>query len=54
MRRFILNFEQARRFERVHEEIYSSFGYELLPIAPGSVLDRAAAIKRYVFPFLTA
>ena len=46
-----INLEEARRFERVHEEIYSSFGFELVPIAPGSVLDRAAAIKRCVFPF---
>jgi predicted ATPase len=49
-----IDFEQARRFERVHQETYSSFGFELVPIAPGSVLNRAAAIKRYVFPFPTA
>jgi predicted ATPase len=46
-----INFEEARRFEQVHEEIYSTFGFELVPIAAGSVLDRAAAIKRCVFPF---
>ena len=46
-----INFEEARRFERVHEEIYSTFGFEFVPIAAASVLDRAAAIKRCVFPF---
>jgi predicted ATPase len=46
-----INFEEARRFEQVHQEIYGTFGFELVPIAPGSVLDRAAAIKRCVFPF---
>jgi predicted ATPase len=46
-----INFEDALRFERVHQEIYSTLGFELVPIAAGSVLERAAAIKRYVFPF---
>jgi predicted ATPase len=45
-----INFEASLRFERVHEEIYNSFGFELVPIASSSVLDRAAAIKRCVFP----
>jgi predicted ATPase len=45
-----INFDEAQRFERVHQEIYSTFGFELVPIAAGSVLDRAAAIKRCVFP----
>ncbi len=46
-----INLEEARRFERVHEEIYSTFGFELVPIASGSVLNRAAVIKQHVFPF---
>src|SRR6516165_137876 len=46
-----INFEASLRFERVHEEIYSSFGFELVRIASGSVLDRAAAIKRCVVTF---
>jgi predicted ATPase len=41
-----ISFEDTLRFERVHEETYRSFGFELVPIAPGSVLDRADAIKR--------
>jgi predicted ATPase len=46
-----INFAEAGRFEQVHEEIYSTFGFELVPITPGSVLNRAAAIKQCVFPF---
>ena len=46
-----INFEASLRFERVHEEIYSSVGFELVRIASGSVLDRAAAIKRCVVTF---
>jgi predicted ATPase len=46
-----ISFEASLRFERVHEEIYSSCGFEFIPIAADSVLDRAAAIKRCVFPF---
>ena len=46
-----INFEEALRFERVHQEIYRTLGFELVPIAAGSVLERAAAIKRCVFPF---
>jgi predicted ATPase len=41
-----INFEDALRFERIHHEIYTNFGFELVPIAPGKVLDRAEAIKR--------
>ena len=46
-----INLEGALRFERVHQEIYSNFGFELVSIAPGSVLDRADAIKRSIFAF---
>jgi predicted ATPase len=41
-----ISFEESLRFERVHEEIYRNFGVELVSIAPGSLLDRADAIKR--------
>src|SRR5277367_6118807 len=45
-----INLKEAQRFERVHQEIYRTFGFELVPIAAGRVLDRVAAIKRCVFP----
>jgi predicted ATPase len=41
-----ISFAETLRFERVHEATYRSFGFELLPIAPGSLLDRTNAIKR--------
>jgi predicted ATPase len=43
-----ISFEDALRFERVHEETYSKFGFEIVSIAPGSLLDRVDAIKRFV------
>jgi predicted ATPase len=41
-----ISFEESLRFERLHEEIYRNSGFELVPIAPGSLLDRVDAIKR--------
>jgi hypothetical protein len=41
-----ISFEESLRFERVHEETYRSFGFELVPIATASLLDRVDAIKR--------
>ena len=40
------SFEESLRFERVHEEIYRNFGFEFVPIIPGSVSDRVDAITR--------
>jgi predicted ATPase len=41
-----ISFDEAMRFERVHEETYRNFGFELVPIPPGSLMDRVDAIKR--------
>ena len=41
-----ISFEDARRFEQVHEKTYRDHGFEIVPIGPGSLLDRAAAIRR--------
>ena len=41
-----ISFAKSLRFERVHEETYRDFGFELVPIAPGSLSDRVEAIKR--------
>jgi len=38
------SFEESLRFERVHEEIYRNFGFEFVPIIPGSLSDRVDAI----------
>jgi predicted ATPase len=43
-----IGFEEALRFERIHEETYSNFGFEIVSIEPGSVPDRVAAIKQLV------
>lgn len=43
-----ISFEGTLRFERVHEQIYRSFGFELVAIAPASLQDRVDAIKRSV------
>jgi predicted ATPase len=41
-----ITFEETVRFEKVHEEIYRDFGFELVPVEPGSVLERVTVIKR--------
>jgi predicted ATPase len=41
-----ISLEEARRFEALHERTYAAYGFELIPVAPGSVLDRVAAIRR--------
>lgn len=40
-----ISLDEARRFEAVHERTYRLHGFELIPISPGSVLDRVAAIR---------
>jgi predicted ATPase len=40
-----IGLEEARRFEAVHERVYRAHGFELVPVEPGSVIDRAAAIR---------
>ena len=34
-----ISLEEALRFERVHKETYRNHGFELVPIAPGSLLE---------------
>jgi predicted ATPase len=41
-----ISFEDAQRFEQIHEKTYRDHGFEIVPIGPGSVLDRAAAVRR--------
>ena len=43
-----ISFEEALRFEQMHERTYRDFGYELVPIEPANVSDRVAAINRVV------
>jgi len=41
-----ISLENALRFEEVHEKTYREHGFEIVPVAPGSVLDRVNAIRR--------
>ena len=41
-----ISFEEALRFERIHEETYRSHGFDLVPIAPAPLEQRVDAIKR--------
>jgi predicted ATPase len=43
-----ISFEEALRFERIHEQTYRDAGFVIVWIEPGSVVDRAAAIKKAV------
>lgn len=40
-----ISFEETLRFEQIHEETYRRFGFELLFVEPGSLLERVSAIK---------
>ena len=43
-----ISFEDTVRFEKVHEETYRNYGFELVPVEPGSVAERVAIIKRHL------
>jgi predicted ATPase len=40
-----INYEEALRFERIHEDTYREFGYEIVSIEPASLDDRVSCIK---------
>jgi predicted ATPase len=40
-----ISFEETVRFEKIHEETYRNFGFELVSIAPASVAERVSTIK---------
>jgi predicted ATPase len=44
-----ISLEESLRFEKIHEQIYREFGFELVSIEPGSVAERLAAIKAAVY-----
>jgi predicted ATPase len=41
-----ISFEDALYFERMHEETYRNFGFEVVRIAPGTLSDRVETIKQ--------
>jgi predicted ATPase len=40
-----ISFEDSLRFEKIHEETYRNFGFELVSVEPGNVVERVDAIK---------
>ena len=40
-----ISFEETVRFEKIHEETYRDFGFELVPVEPGSLMERVRVIK---------
>jgi predicted ATPase len=40
-----ISYEEALRFERIHEETYRTMGFEIVFIEPGSLADRVSRIK---------
>jgi len=40
-----ISLEDALRFEKLHEQIYRDFGFELVPVEPGSLAERVSIIK---------
>jgi predicted ATPase len=47
-----ISFEETLRFERIHEETYRKFGFEIVFIEPGSLSDRVAAIQTALARFV--
>ena len=40
-----ISFEDSLRFEKIHQETYPDFGFELFPIEAGSLRERVNAIR---------
>jgi predicted ATPase len=40
-----ISFEDTVRFEKIHEETYRDFGFELVSVEPGSLVERVSIIK---------
>ncbi len=43
-----ITLDDALRFEKIHEEIYCKFGFDIVPIKSGHLLDRVAVIKEAI------
>jgi predicted ATPase len=43
-----ISFEDAQRFERIHEDTYRDFGFELISVDPASLAERVSIIKAAV------
>jgi predicted ATPase len=43
-----ISFDESLRFERIHEDTYRAFGFDLISVAAGPLMERVAAIKAAV------
>jgi len=43
-----ISLEDAIRFERVHEEVYRDFGFQMIDVEPASPSHRADRVKQYL------
>ena len=43
-----ISFEETVRFEKIHEETYRDFGFELISVEPRSLVERVNVIKAAV------
>jgi predicted ATPase len=41
-----ITFDETLRFEKIHEEVYSEFGFTIISIGPGSLSERVTAVKK--------
>jgi predicted ATPase len=40
-----ITYAESLRFERIHEDVYRDHGYELVPVPPVSVEERARLVR---------
>jgi len=40
-----ISFDETVRFEKIHEETYRDFGFELVSVEPRSLVERVSTIK---------
>jgi predicted ATPase len=43
-----ISYEETVRFEKLHEQAYREFGFDIISIAPASVVNRVREIKRFL------
>jgi predicted ATPase len=43
-----ISYQDSLEFERVHEAVYLEYGFEIIDVPPGAVIERAAAIARHI------
>jgi predicted ATPase len=44
-----ISFDETVRFEKIHEDTYRDFGFELFSVEPGSLVQRVGIIKAAIY-----